>query len=167
MAALVGAYQMIEASNIRHFMDTYKAQVMCRPFLLYETSNITTLDNDKVTVRLVNKTIEEQKFVALEMLEMSTGTVKTQILSPFQFRDYYYTWYRNPTKVWSYLGYVPVLNLKDHVLRTTIDLESGMIYHYGPGLDVDTYKIYEEKYGFIRGKVISVPVNFKTEKKYL
>lgn len=167
IALVFGAGHLAESGNLRHMTDTYKAQKMCRPYLIYETSNITALDNDKVTMRLVNKTIEEQKFVALEMLEMNTGTVKTQILSPFQFRDYYYTWYRNPVRIWSYLGYVPVLNLKDHVLRTTIDMESGMIYHYGPGLDVDTYKYYEEEYGFIRGKVISVPFNFKTEKNYL
>ncbi|MBD0849737.1 PQQ-like beta-propeller repeat protein [Maribacter arenosus] len=167
MAFLAGARQMAEAGMLRQLADTYKAQLMCHPYLLHETSNITMLDNDKVTVRLVNKTIEEQRFVALEMLEMNTGTLKTQILSPFQFRDYYYTWYRNPVQLWSYLGYVPVLNLKDHVLRTTIDWESGIIYHYGPGLDVDNYKYYEEEYGFIRGKVISVPFNFKTEKRYL
>ena len=167
LGMVVAWYQSVEASQIRWYMDTYSSQLMCQPYLKAETHKITQNDNDSLTVRLVTKSIDKQKFVAIEILEMATGTVKYQLLSPFQFDDYYRTWYRNPVMVWAYLGYVPVLNLKDHVLRTRLDLKSKYIYHYGPGLNTGNYIYYEDEYGFCRGKLNCIPYKPVTLKTYL
>ena len=166
--SLMSMLKSVEASTIIAQIQAFRAQLMAYPFIKDEIDNISKFDNENRVLRLVNKAIDGQKFIALEMLELQNGTVKVQILSPFQFKSYYSTMYLEPATTLALNGYVPVVNLMDHVLRTTIDLEKNLLFHYGPGMDTDSYIFYDpEEKIYTRGKLICIPLNFRVEKKYL
>lgn len=165
--ASMAIVQLVEASAIRGHLQKFRAHLMAYPFISEEVADLTALDNDQTAIRLVSKTIEDQKFIALEALDLASGKVGIQLLSPFQFMSCFGTMYRDPINYWALSGYVPVVNLKDQVFRTVIDPESKLIFHYGAGMKTSTYTPYDpEKKDYIRGKLICVPFSLTTDKEY-
>ncbi|MBN2613463.1 MAG: hypothetical protein JXB00_18050 [Bacteroidales bacterium] len=148
-------------------LRNYLAQLDAYPYVQHEATNLTNLDNNLTATRLVKKTANGQKFIALEILELETGLLKSQIISPFQFKEDVITMYTNFGFLFSFTGYAHAINIREHILRTSIDWKNERIYHYGPGLNVDTYKYYDKDSEFARGKLLCLPFDFKVEKRYL
>jgi outer membrane protein assembly factor BamB len=165
------AINMVQfAKNMMHILAIriYLAQQDAHPYVENEALNLMNFDDESQAVRIIRKNINGQKFIAIEILELESGQLKFQILSPFQFKEDILTMYTNFGSLFPFTGYALAINIRDLVFRTSIDWKNKRIYHYGPGLDVDSYRYYNpKKPEFIRGKLICLPFDFKGDKKYL
>jgi len=164
------AINMVQfAKSMMHILATriYLAQLDAHPFVEYESFNLMNFNDESQAVRMIKKNVNGQKFIAIEILELESGLLKFQILSPFQFKEDILTMYTNFGNVFPFTGYSHAINIRDLLFRTDIDWKNKCIFHYGPGLDAGTYRNYNpKKPEFIRGKLICLPFDFKVDKKY-
>ena len=154
---MIGGFVAANQAEMERLTGVISCHLLAYPHLDAELGRVRSLSRGLVEARLVQTEHKGQRFVALEALDLQTGKASRQLLSPLQSVAKCATLASEPNMVSTFSNYLRLVSVLYHNLRTAVDWDKGVIYHYGPGLDPASYAYIKSK-DFVSGRLWALPL---------